>query len=64
MSLFRYIGNIRIATLFEYSSIFWYKQYIYIYRGVGFGFQNGYIAALPILGKAGLKTLGRNNQHC
>jgi hypothetical protein len=22
------------------------------------------LAALPILGRAGLKTLGRNNQHC
>ena len=26
MSLFGFLGNIRIATLFEHSPVFWYKQ--------------------------------------
>jgi hypothetical protein len=29
MSLFIFLGNIRLAILFEHSPVFWYKQKIY-----------------------------------
>lgn len=61
VSLFGFLSNIRIATFLNIHPFFGINN---IYGGVRFGIINGYIAALPILGKAGLKTLDRNNQHC